>query len=262
VLAQRVTGLAGSAIRVWQIALGDKAHAWNEYLRCIWPGSRVAFFIDGYAQVKPDALTSLASGLDATSEAWAATGVPTCGRSAGKLRHAMLTEGGIHGSLHAVRGDVLARMRDQGFRLPLGLYRTDGLVGAAICFSMNPAEQRWNSQRVLISPTAGWSYQPLRWWKPADLRTHVKRLLRQSQGLLENSAIKEHLAARRQAPESLPETTAELVEDWVRRNPALVRKCFLRHPLSYAALRRLRDPRDWSQAAIAPRLVGQKIAAD
>ena len=46
-------------IRVWYIAVPDKAHTWNIYLEHIWPQAEVAHFVDGYAQPHADSFSLL-----------------------------------------------------------------------------------------------------------------------------------------------------------------------------------------------------------
>ncbi len=83
---------------VWFVPLGDKAHTWNEYVHRIWKASDNAFFIDGYAVVRQNALGAIEKGLHAHPVSLAATGVPTVGRSASRLRAEMARSGGIHGT--------------------------------------------------------------------------------------------------------------------------------------------------------------------
>ncbi len=71
-----------ASVRVWSIARGDKAHAWNEYVHRIRPQGRTAFFLDGYAQARPDALSLLAASLAQEAETLGAPRVPSIGRSA------------------------------------------------------------------------------------------------------------------------------------------------------------------------------------
>ena len=56
---------------VWHVELGDKAHAWNEYVHRIWPDAEIAYFVDGYAQVFPDAFELINNGLQSTPKALA-----------------------------------------------------------------------------------------------------------------------------------------------------------------------------------------------
>ena len=242
-------------VRVWFIALADKAHAFNEYIHRLWPGGTIAHFIDGYASPEPLAFDAIARALASDAFPLAATGMPTAGRSASALRASMLREGGIHGNLYALRGSVIDTIRTERCRLPLGLYRTDPLVGAWLAFGLDPARHEWDVRRIKVVPDANWRFDPLSMWRRRDLAAHARRWMRQQQGRVENSAIQDFLAVRRLHPRALPTTIGELVTTWVRADRARARKFFLRHPLSYVLLGPIRRPRDWSPAAIAPRLV-------
>lgn len=248
---------ARTLIRVWYVSLSDKAHAWNQYVHSIWPVSDIAYFVDGYVEVMPNALALISDGLVASPDALAASGVPTMGRSSKMLRALMLREGGIHGNLYAVRGKVLARLRVAGFRLPLGIYRTDSLLGAVMCFGLDPAKNDWNTSRVLVHPHATWAFRPLNWQSTTDIRSHTQRVMRQAQGILENLAVREHLAIQRRAPQSLPRTSSELVGAWIDAFPMSAMRIFIAKPLCLLAARRLRRHRDWSQSTVPPLLITQ-----
>jgi hypothetical protein len=248
-----------TSLRVWHIPLADKAHAWNQYLQEIWRPSDIAFFVDGYVQVKVDALKLMSDGLNARPNSFAASGLPKIGRSANKLTDIALHTGGIHGNLHAVRGDFMGRLRAANFRLPLGLYRVDGILGAVICFALDPAKNDWETDRIFVDPRATWIIRPLNWKSLKDIRIHTKRMMRQAQGVLENLAVREHLAVQKKSPQSLPRTSAELVGAWTKAFPRAAWRTCARNPLCLVALNKLRRPRDWSQASVPPLLVSQVI---
>jgi hypothetical protein len=249
------------SVRIWSISAGDKAHAWNEYLHRIWPRGSPAFFIDGYAEVRPGALAALEQHLDNSADVLGATGVPTSGRSAGKLREQMLKSGGIHGNLYAICAEAMAGLREQGFKLPLGLYRTDPLIGAVLMFRLDPSAYRWEPRRVAVVPSAIWDVHGISELTIKNLRTQVKRMLRQAQGDLENYAVREHLAIQKLSPQDLPPTANSLINGWLASQPRQARVLFLKRPTCYYAARKLRQERDWSAAAIAPELVATWEAA-
>ena len=250
-----VDGPQTCVLRVWNIQQGDKAHAWNEYVHCIWPAEGDAIFLDGYVEVEPDAFDALDRGLAIAPEAQGATGIPTCGRSAARLRELMLREGGFHGNLNVIRAEVMAKLRSTGFRLPLGLYRTDSVTGAVLMFGLDPAVNRWDKRRIAVVQDARWKVRSMGRITFRNVLGQWKRMLRQGQGVLENRAVREHLAVRFLAPHLLPLTTQVLVNDWIAAQPAQARQLFIRQPLCAWAAWRLRTPRDWSAAAIAPILV-------
>lgn len=242
-------------LRLWNIAQGDKAHAWNEYVHRIWPGQGDAFFLDGYVEVEADAFDALHEALAASPDALGATGIPTSGRSAQQLRAAMLRDGGFHGNLNVLRAHVMQKLRDASFRLPLGLYRTDSLTGALLMFGLDPAAHQWDKQRIAVVPGAAWKVRSLGRVTLKSLVSHCKRILRQAQGELENRAVREHLAVRRLAPSLLAPTSQALINGWIAEQPSQARQLFRKHPLCAYAAWRLRAPRDWSAASLSPSLV-------
>lgn len=253
----RATPPARLLIRVWHIAVGDKSYAWNRFVHDIWPGGDPTFFIDGYARVRPDALRLIADGLAGAPAALAGSAVPTIGRSAKALREQMLRVGGAHGNLYALRAATMERLRTAGFRLPLGLYRTDPLLQSAICFDLDPARGDWSWSRIFVHPTATWTFRPLDWRRPADLRAYMKRRLRQAQGELEKMAYNYHFVTRHASPESLPETAEQMVAAWRAACPKQARQALLRNPMLLIGLRRLRRASELSRTEQPPQVLGQ-----
>ena len=242
-------------LRVWRIEQGDKAHAWNEYVHRIWPGRGDAFFLDGYVEVNVDAFDALDTALAASTDALGATGVPTSGRSAPHLRAQMLREGGFHGNLNVLRADVMQKLQESGFRLPLGLYRTDSLTGALLMFGLDPASHTWDKRRIAVVPDAVWTVRAIGRITYQAVVSQWKRMLRQAQGDLENRAVREHLAVKRLAPHLLAPTSQALVSGWLAAQPEQARQLFRKRPLCAYAAWRLRAPRDWAAAALAPVLL-------
>lgn len=245
----------GTQLRVWSIAAPDKAHTWNEYVYRIWDTGGMAFFIDGYAQVRPDALAAMERCLAATPDALGATGVPTCGRSATAIREQMLRHGGIHGNLFAISAEGMEGIRKTGFRLPLGIYRTDPLIGSVLMFRLDPANNSWDPRRIVVEPTATWHVDGIEDLTLKNITGQFRRILRQAQGDLENKAAREHLALRQLPPQQLPRTVAEMIDGWIKAQPTQARSLFLKRPLCLYAARKVAAPRDWSATTIAPRLV-------
>ncbi len=242
-------------LRVWSIAAPDKSHTWNEYVHRIWEGSGLAFFVDGYARVKPDALRAIEQHLTTTPRAMAASGVPSCGRSAAQLRERMLRTGGIHGNLYALRGSSMEALRSTGFRFPLGLYRTDPMLGAALTFRLDPANNQWTRGSVVAVGGATWDVEGISEMTYKNVVGYFKRRLRQAFGVLESQAFREHMSIKRQSPQSLPVTAQEMINNWLADHPAKARSLFLKHPSCWYAARQLREPRDWSKTQVAPLLL-------
>lgn len=243
-----------STMRVWSIAVGDKAHAWNQYVHHIWPGSEIAYFLDGYVEARRDAFGALSRRLAEAPEALGVTGVPSAGRSAAKTREYMLQHGGIQGNMHALSGAAMAGMRERGLRLPLGLYRTDSLVGAFLLLNLAPESAKWEPKRMVVAGDATWDIPGQSSLTFRNVKAQFKRILRQAQGELENRALREHMTVRRLPAQQLPETAAELVKQWITTQPQQARVLLKKPTCRYAAYK-LHAQRDWSAAKIPPQLL-------
>ena len=243
-------------LRVWHLALADKAHAWNQYVEAIWPGSGLAFFVDGYVRLWPATIARLAQRVGTSSMALAGSGVPTVGRSVAAETRAMLAEGGIHGNCFCITAATLQQMKRAGFRLPLGLYRGDAMIGAVLAYRLDPAQHAWDLKNaVLVEPKASWDMQGMRYWRLADWHALWRRRGRQAQGRLENLAMRDHLSIRRLPVRALPRTVAELVLDWAQRHPEEAAKACRSDRRVAQALGGFQTPRDWHAAELAPALV-------
>ena len=225
-------------IRVWDIALGDKANAWNQYIHQIWTGESIAFFIDGYVRLNPDSIKLLGKAIDDQAEVLGGTGVPN-GAMDSSAAHAHVPENGFHGNFCCIKGAALEQIRRRKILLPTGLYRVDSLMGALLTLGLDPANNVWVGSRIYVHPAASWQTDSKRWWRMRDIRAQVKRIIRQSRGDLENLAIKDHLRIRKQQPELMLPTAAELIIDWVHRCPSQANKVLRYNPLARRALAEL-----------------------
>jgi hypothetical protein len=241
-------------LRIWSIAAADKAHTWNEYVHQIWEASSIAFFIDGYVLVKPEALAVINRRIASTMGPLAATGVPTSGRSANRLRMQALRGGGMHGNLYAVTSEGMDIIRNKRFRLPLGLYRNDGMLGSALACRLDPAA---NQQRrgTLVVEEATWDVEGISAMSYKNIVGYFKRRLRQAQGTLENRAVREHMSIKRLPPQLLPSTSREMVNNWLFDQPAQACSLFLRQPLCLYTAWQLRAARNWEKTNVAPALL-------
>lgn len=249
---QKVDSFA--TFRLWFIALGDKAHAWNIYLHDIWPGAGLAYFVDGYARPNFDAFMRIEHALSSNKKALLGSGVPTRGRSAKKARAQQIESVGIHGNLFSIRAETMQSLRIVKFYLPLGIYRTDSTIGAVMKYSLDPTLNKWDPDRIVVESKASWDLDEKHWWRYSDLKGQLKRYVRQAQGDLENRAVRHHLSICRRAPQDMPRTISQLVDIWMSENPGEAAS-FLRNPLRRHALKQIRKPRDWTLALLPPEAI-------
>ena len=238
VVATRTMRAAGLRGRICTIAYPDKSNAINQYLHGLRPPASVHFCVDAYAAVAPDALRLLAARLAAEPEANAAAAVPSSGRSAAALRASMLAYPGLHGSFFALRGCFVKRLAAARLRLPLDLYRGDGLLGSFVMHDLDAADV-WTPSRVAVEPRATWTTRQLQPWRLADLQRAWRRLVRQGRGRLESRAIRNAIYSGGFG--ALPVEGNRLVLDWLGADPA-ARPQAWRDPFAALALRELHRP--------------------
>lgn len=250
-------GQAGTALtlRLWWLALGDKAATINRYLHNIVPTGSEVVLVDGYVSLAPGAIGHMVQGLRNSPFALAASSLPTVGPSAKKLARHTRSVGGMHGGLYALKAITVMQVRRLGFRLPVGLYRTDSTLGAALSFGLGLYERRWAPlERIALVEQAHWKVPLMRWWRARDLQTWWRRRQRQALGDLENMAVRDSYAVRGREFADLPETRQALVERWMNESPDQVAAA-LRDPRLVSALRQIRQPGDWHLANRPPECV-------
>ena len=241
-------------IRLWYIDVPDKAHTWNVYFEHIWPEVDVCFFADGYVQPWKASFLHLSRALTDSPEAVASSAIPTIGFFANKQSRFQIRNRGINGNLFALNKDVISRLRESGFRLPRGLYRTDPLIQMAIKFDFKPSEQPHNPNRVVVVESASYERGALSLFKWADLKKQFNRYLRQRQGDIESMALRRLFRTRGFKVTDLQETVRELLINWAESSKCEWRMAVLRNPLRLLALRRVSSMQDMTVGSEQPEL--------
>lgn len=244
----RDSGLRG---RIYAIGQGDKANAFNQFIHRLRPAASTYFFVDGYAAVAPDALARLDAALAQNSIARAAAAVPGTGRSAAALRRQMVAEPGLHGSLFALSGRFVERIAGLGLRLPVGLYRGDGLVGSMVLHDLDAGGGGWEPQRIVVEPAATFHAPAWQPWRPHDLWRHFGRLVQQGRGRLQGQALRAVLYPG--GFTALPEDADAHALLWIDAAPAARRPRPWRDPFAALAFMRMRKPKP--QVDLMPRLL-------
>ena len=198
-------------------------------------------FVDAYARVHPDALRRLAAALATHQQANAAAAVPSSGRSAAAIRRGMLADPGIHGSLFALRGAFVDRLAASGFRLPVNLYRGDGLLASMAMHDLDAKGEPWTSRRVVVVPDATWAITPLSPWSLRDVRRQFLRQIRQRRGRLESAVIKALIYSCGTGYGSLGSNADAMLTGWVAEQPNQRRPRSWRDPLAAMAWHQARS---------------------
>lgn len=218
---------------MFTIRFADKSNAINQFLHVLRPAAAVYFFVDAYAAVLPTALSELARALDAEPGANAAAAVPSTGRSAAALRSQMVEEHGLHGSLFALRYSFVERLVIAGLRVPIGLYRGDGLIRSFLMHDLD-AFQPWEPARVAVVPTATWQTVGLSPLRLRDAQRLWSRAVRQGQGRLESATIKSRIYAG--GFNALGAFAGPMIREWIAEDPRARKPSVWRDPFAALAL--------------------------
>ena len=213
-LAQHAVRRHGLSARIFTILHGDKANAINRSFYELREPAGLHVFVDGYVVMAPTALHALNAALGAHPHAMAATGVAGNGRTMKASTAQTLRHGGqLHGQLHAFRPHFLDRLTRAGLRLPLGLYRGDGLLGSMACHDLDAAGVEWDGHRIRGAAAATYEIPPLSPFRPADIARQLRRKVRQMRGRMENAAISSIIYPEGYA--ALPAYADDMIAAWL-----------------------------------------------
>lgn len=238
---ERLRGMvlpAGMQLRVWHIPRGDKANAINVYLHELGPASSHHILMDAYIQVEPGALAALGQRLADDPHAHVACGVPRNGRSAAWMTQCVLEGGTINGNLYALRDDFVRRVVERGWRLPLGIYRTDPLLGSMAANDFDGVRHDWDPSRIVGVAQAGYRIRPLSALRPGDILRQIKREMNQTRGVIESVAVRDVIL--RGGYGALPPNAHELLSTWLDANVPPRPDRWLHRAMMPLVLRRLR----------------------
>jgi glycosyltransferase involved in cell wall biosynthesis len=178
----REYGCKQPQVHLVAIGMPDKCNAWNvfvhEIVRDLEPDLPVYFFVDGDARILPGSLSRLAEGLARCPSAHAASAPPASGRNMEKDRRALIEQKLLVANLYALRGSFVSRLRETGTRLPLGLEGDDGLLGALIKWDLQPRQQGFDDDRIVPCPEAGFTFESVSPFDPAQWRGYWRRAVR------------------------------------------------------------------------------------
>lgn len=176
-------------LNVEDIALGDKASAWNLLVHDIAGDADTIFFLDGDCTVLPGALQQLATALAERADAWVVSAVPVYrATSLGSFRRQMLRKPGVAGNLYAMSSRFLHRLREADVRMPRGWIGDDSLIGALARSDLDPAAD-WKDARVHVCRDAAFAYEPAIWMIILNPMAYIKRKTRYSLRYFQNHLL-------------------------------------------------------------------------
>ena len=248
-------GALNTPVQVFEIPVGDKSNAINAYVhdRHVRVDADLYFAVDGYAVINPGGLAAMESALRANPGALAASGMAGNGRTSPLENQRTAEVGGVfRGQFNAMRASFVCRMEEGGVRLPIGLYRGDGLLGSIAAHDLDPVGNTWENSRVLGVDNAVFLIKPLSPFRVRDLRRHLNRKVRQMRGLLENAAIR--TVAHANGFTALPMFADDMIRDFLRAHP-IPAVALPDRPFMTLALRRHRRATKPDAASLQPQRV-------
>lgn len=202
-----------AAMTVYRFPVADKANAINHFLYELRRPARVHFGIDAYTTIGASSLQAMADAFEADPHASIASALPVSGRSARVVAAETMKGGLVNGQCYGMRSDFVSRLIAAGYRLPVQLYRVDGLLGSMAAHDLDALKTTWDSSRLIGVAAAQFALTPLSVFKPRDIRRQFNREIRQARGRMENAAIKELIYAGGYA--ALPVNANDMIRDWL-----------------------------------------------
>jgi hypothetical protein len=210
-------GLAAE-VRVYAIPYADKSNAINMFIHALREDAGLYVFVDGAVTIGRGAIAAAEARLASCPDALAASGVAGNGRTEVRRNRAAVEQGGIlRGQFFALRPGFVERMVAGGIRLPVGLYRGDGLIGSMAAHDLDAQGKAWDNGRVIGVADAVFDIDALSILSAGDLRRQFRRKIRQMRGKVENAAIRQIVYAHGYA--ALPAYADDMIEEFLARNP-------------------------------------------
>lgn len=199
---------ADPRIKVHQLAIGDKANAWNEYVHRIAPADAdMHVFLDGDVRPCKGAFASLAHALEGTPEALAAAALPGAGRSRRRWAANLFVNRWLSGNLYAISGQCLAGLRTMDFRMPIGAVGEDGILSYALVTDLEGGTDDSRRDRIAIAAGAMFEFDSLE-PNARDLSTYMRRLRRYSRRHFQKTLLFKRL--KQGGLKAMPECIADL----------------------------------------------------
>ena len=177
------------AIEVFTIRYPDKSNAINQFYHHLRVPARLYASVDGYVVVRPGAFAALAVHMAAHPNASTVSGFAVNGRTLPRPDTIRPRAGRVMGGMHALRPRFLDGIVARQLRLPVGLYRGDGLIGSMAAHDLDALTNKWDDQRILSEATAEVEVQRLSPFRPKHVHRQFLRKLRQMRGRIENAAL-------------------------------------------------------------------------
>ena len=227
VMILKALRLSHAGMTVYRFPVADKANAINHFLYQLRRNARVHIGVDAYTRISEGSFRAIADALDADRHALIASALPVSGRSATVVAANTMKGGIVNGQCYGLRADFVDRLVKAKYRLPLQIYRVDGLLGSMAAHDLDALNKTWENARLIGVAGASFALKPLSIFKWRDIRRQHKREIRQARGRMENAAIKSIIYT--DGFDALPHNANDMLNCWLQTNrpsPRSVRETY------------------------------------
>jgi hypothetical protein len=171
---------------VVELSVADKCNAWNHYVHELAdPSLTCSFFIDADVRFSPKALPKLAAVLqNSESTVNVVGGMPMSGRNIDYYQKLLRERSCFFGNLYGMHARFLKRVRDNGFRLPVGLSWIDSFLTKAANTDLEFGSDNL-PERVTWLEGTGFTFDSLSPFRKRDILLYKNRIARYELGKLQ-----------------------------------------------------------------------------
>lgn len=185
--------LGFSSMHIKQISLGDKCNAWNTYVHEYsheHPHKKsdnieTHFFTDADVRFSDQCFVKMSHRLTSSEpNTVVIAGMPLSGRN-NAFYHELVTQRAcFFGNLYGMRLSFIQRIKDTGFRLPIGLNWIDSFLTKAVNTDLSFGKHNLPNRTTWIE-SVGYNFDSLRFWKREDITLYLNRIARYELGKIQ-----------------------------------------------------------------------------
>lgn len=171
------------------IALGDKANAWNVFTHSHYTKDAIAIYIDGDLSFSKDAIKNIIEYHLAEPNYNIITSVPwSQGRNSEYYREKIKNNYEVAGGLYLLSPKFMASLKNKTIKFPIGLIGDDSMIAylAATNLEQNSDQPKG---RIGHCFDAEFQYEPLKLSSISDIKLYLRRRVRYSIRYMQQSSI-------------------------------------------------------------------------
>lgn len=174
---------------VVSLAMGDKCNAWNHYMYQLADSTGVHFFVDADVQFSENCFPLLATQLmEAPDKTVAVAGMPLTGRNLDFYQSLVRERACFFGNLYGLKWSFIERIREDQFKLPVGLNWIDSFLTKAVNTDLKFFNYNLPNRTTYLEGV-GYRFTSLKAWKCKDLTLYINRIARYELGKIQEKYL-------------------------------------------------------------------------